>query len=943
MPSRAKPPPTTDRQGASSDCRARTCAAPGSIGDGGAVPARALPVGAEWKRDALCVIALAVFAVVLLWPATLGGKVMLPADLYLRFQPWRAHASEFPEFHRPSNPMLDPVQQFYPWRVFASRSVREGIIPLWNPYNLCGTPFVANNQSAVFYPETWLFYLMSPERALGWAAALYLFLSAAGMFGFLRTLGLRRAPAMFGAIAFMANGFFVGWMCFPSFRSVGGWLPLMLMAFERSLRAPKPSRAALWSGVTALAVGMQFLAGNLQMSFYVVLCFGAYGLARIAVRRGRIRACDASASPSEVSGPQTPGRAATLARPEESAPPDGLPSAVLPSPGGRGAGGEASDLALAITPTDGNDVAHPPAAVLPLSIPWRGGQGVRSLFLLLLIPLLLGTMLAAGQLLPTVELAWRSSRVGVATFEAIKTYALAPQYLLNALMPDLYGNPMDYNHWGTDFGQQYRAYTETAWYAGAGTLLLAALALILNLRTLRRRQIWFWGGMWLIGVGLAFGTPLDALAYYFVPGFKLLPGIGRAVLLSATAASILAAFGFDAALRAVLPLAPSGSQRRRERGPGGEAPGAAPSAASSPNQAIALLLSLGVIVAGVATWMSTGPIEPVLPGIGSFTLVQAGRCLLFLIATATLVSVLPKRPKLASVLLLIVIAADMYVFVARFTPFVDHKYLEVNLRAVARMKQDPEPTRMLSVGPDALNRMPPNVPMLFGLQDIQCSDSIEIGRSRRLVNALCTDSLGFSQPDVRKPALDLMGVKYLLTSANISAPRWQLLPGYETNLYESSTVLPRVSCPETVVDARSETPEAALKAVVADDFAPARVAYVNGMDGRDAPADLGIAPTQPAPQVHVSRYETNSVEITGDMPGGRMIVLADSMFPGWHAYSGGQEVPIWTVDYAFRGVVPGKTDRVQFVYQPASFQIGAFLACLALAGIAALVTVGWRR
>ena len=733
----------------------------------------------EWKRDALCVLALAVFAIVLLWPATLGGKVMLPADLYLRFQPWRAHAAEFPEFHRPSNPMLDPVQQFYPWRVFVSHSVREGIIPLWNPYNLCGTPFVANNQSAIFYPETWLFYLMSPERALGWAAALYLFLSGAGMFGFLRTVGLGRAPALFGAIAFMANGFFVGWMCFPSFRSVGGWLPIMLMALERSLRAPTAPRAALWSGLGALAVGMQFLAGNLQMSFYVVLCFAAYGLARACLSLPFVGAL-------------------SRARP------------LLPP-----------HRALESAPTNGKGTAPPssvPAAVLPLSTSWRGretrrvsGRGVRSTLIFLALPLLLGTMLAAGQLLPTVELAWRSSRVGVATYEAIKTYALAPQYLLNALMPDLYGNPMDYNQWGTDFGQQYRAYTETAWYAGAGTLLLAALALLLNRRTLRRRQVWFWGGMWLIGVGLAFGTPLDALAYYFVPGFKLLPGIGRAVLISATAASILAAFGFEAALGHAAAVR-RGRIRVAEQGSEHEVSGP-PNAASGPNQTIALILSLGVIVAGVATWMSTGPLETVLPGIGTFTLVQAGRCLLFIIATAALISTLPKRPKMASVLLLVVIAADMYVFVARFTPFVEHKYLEVNLRAVARMQQDPEPVRMLSVGPDALNRMPPNTPMLFGLQDIQCSDSLEIGRSRRLVTALCTESLGFSQPDVRKPALDLMGVKFLLTPANIAEPRWKLLPGYETNLYENTSVLPRVFCPETVVDARQEAPEAALKAV----------------------------------------------------------------------------------------------------------------------------------
>jgi len=235
------------------------------------------------RADALCVALIAAFAILLTWPATLGGKVLLPADLYLRFQPWRAHAAEFPGFRRPSNPMLDPVQQFYPWRKFAAESIRQGEIPLWNPYSLCGTPFVGNNQSAIFYPETWLFYAMPPERAFGYATALYFFLAGSFMFAFLRTIGLARAPAMFGAAAFMCNGFAVGWLCFPTFRSVGAWLPAMLLAFERAARARTVPRTALWTALCALAIGVQFLAGNLQVSFYVVLGFAAYVVAKAVV------------------------------------------------------------------------------------------------------------------------------------------------------------------------------------------------------------------------------------------------------------------------------------------------------------------------------------------------------------------------------------------------------------------------------------------------------------------------------------------------------------------------------------------------------------------------------------------------------------------------------------------------------------------------------------
>ncbi|MCD6352331.1 MAG: hypothetical protein J7M26_09455, partial [Armatimonadetes bacterium] len=169
---------------------------------------------AAW-RSLRCLLFLAALALLPLSPALFGHRVFLPADLLMVMQPFRAHAPEL-GFTRVSNPILDAVQQFWPWRKFAGQQLGVGTIPLWNPYMLCGTPFVANNQSAVFYPETWLFALTSAWRAapaFAWAAAFYLFASSSFMFWFLRSLGLRRRAALVGAVAWMYNGFVVGWIC----------------------------------------------------------------------------------------------------------------------------------------------------------------------------------------------------------------------------------------------------------------------------------------------------------------------------------------------------------------------------------------------------------------------------------------------------------------------------------------------------------------------------------------------------------------------------------------------------------------------------------------------------------------------------------------------------------------------------------------------------------
>ncbi|MBM3476945.1 MAG: YfhO family protein [Armatimonadetes bacterium] len=410
------------------------------------------------KRELGPLLILAALSLGALWRVTVGGRAMAPADLLLLMEPWKHHAREFPEFERAYNPILDGIQQFYPWRKYAGESLRRGTIPLWNPYELCGNPFVANNQSAVFYPETWLHAIMPTEHALGWATLLHFFTSGALMYWFLRVLRLRRPAALIGAIAFMFNGFFVGWLCFPSFRSVPAWLPGMLATFELTVQR----RQWPWLALGALFVGLQFLAGNLHISLLVLIVFGAYAAFR----------------------------------------------------------------AVQVF------VARERRAAVSLAV---GGALV----------LLVGMTVAAIQLLPVIELAPMSSRAGGTPYAAMLQLATPWPLLLTGLMPDVFGNPVDYNHWGADLGAVHREYIETAWYVGVLPWLLGAAAFLAR----PRAQAWFWLAILLLGIAFAFGTPAYALFYYLVPGAKALSGLGRAILISCTTLCVLGALGADTLLQ----------------------------------------------------------------------------------------------------------------------------------------------------------------------------------------------------------------------------------------------------------------------------------------------------------------------------------------------------------------------------------------------------------
>src|SRR5262245_20619299 len=76
------------------------------------------------------------------------GETIGPFDQIRQMAPWNGPA--------PGEPWdvlaADGVLQFYPWRKLVLESWGRHEMPFWNPYELAGTPLLANSQSAGFYP-----------------------------------------------------------------------------------------------------------------------------------------------------------------------------------------------------------------------------------------------------------------------------------------------------------------------------------------------------------------------------------------------------------------------------------------------------------------------------------------------------------------------------------------------------------------------------------------------------------------------------------------------------------------------------------------------------------------------------------------------------------------------------------------------------------------------
>ena len=117
----------------------------------------------------------------------------------------------------------------FPWKTFVAQLLQAGHFPHWNPYAYLGMPLHGNFQTAVLYPGSLPFYLLTFEQALCLFLPLHFFLG--GFFGFLwlRKSGARRTPALVASTAFILGGIWIAHLPFLNHVGALTWLPAMLL------------------------------------------------------------------------------------------------------------------------------------------------------------------------------------------------------------------------------------------------------------------------------------------------------------------------------------------------------------------------------------------------------------------------------------------------------------------------------------------------------------------------------------------------------------------------------------------------------------------------------------------------------------------------------------------------------------------------------------------
>jgi hypothetical protein len=785
------------------------------------------------QKDLIAILVLFALSGLFFANVLLTDQVLV-GDTLARYIPWNQYVEQ--DNQEPINYEFDTLLAYYPQILVARQTIEGGQLPLWNPYYLSGMPAVAAAPwLGLFYPPYVLFYVVDTLKALGYVSFLQVGLAGTFMYLYLRSIGVRRVAAFFGAASFGAGGFLLANLTWLPRVSTVIWAPLILLSIENCIMRG----TRLYAVLGALSMALCILAGNMAAMVYVLLLSALYAVFRLVWAWKR-----------------------------------------------------------------------------------KGGRFVAQGAGLMVGVMCVGVLLSAVQLIPTLEVARHASRVQVSYEERVEG-GRSPLALATVFVPDVFGNPVD-RPWGrNEFAQNIPGtYGETSLYVGIVPLFLAMWAVT------RRRDAftWFFGGVALLSLLIFVETPLFRLLYQ-LPLFR----IGRQVeakAMWAFAMAVLGALGLEALLSRMPHL-----ERRALR-----------------QAAVALLVVASVVLLAFALTGSliasreAGDGPSLASAWYRYNTANFLRFSLSLIACAVVVLLWAQGRLKAwalALMLLVIAMVDLFSFGWKLNPARPPDELYPLMDSVRFLQSDESIYRTIR-GPLSRKVFPPNSLSVYGVSDVQGYSPVLIDYYVEFLESLEKDMTSARRvyslrypASTTSPMLDLLNAKYIITiaepgeemvSLERADPNLGLMYHGEVNIYENKDALPRAFLvPESrVVEDRA----AALRALSSDEFDPSAYVILEKEPAALAPPAGGV-PTQS--EVKIVEYAPNSVIVDVACATSGFLVLSDLYYDGWQAFVDGTEQEVYRADSAFRAVqLAAGQHRLEFVFNPPSFQIGVVVSLTTL-------------
>jgi hypothetical protein len=138
-----------------------------------------------------------------------------------------------------------------PFHARLSRYLRDGQLPLWNPYQGLGQPFAAQGEESPYSPFA-IARAVLPYSASNLVTFGVYYLSAVSLYLFLRGLGVSEKAALFGGVAYVVSGALSLHLSRANFADQAAIVPMLFWAVARAARQRTTLAYAALVGVAAL-------------------------------------------------------------------------------------------------------------------------------------------------------------------------------------------------------------------------------------------------------------------------------------------------------------------------------------------------------------------------------------------------------------------------------------------------------------------------------------------------------------------------------------------------------------------------------------------------------------------------------------------------------------------------------------------------------------------
>ncbi len=166
---------------------------------------------------------------------------------------------------------IDIYSELLPMNAYGFGVLSTRHIPLWNPYQFCGEPFLAMAYVGMLYPPHLINIVFDVLASLELSFVLHMFLAGMGMWCLARHFGISTLGALAAALTFTWSGWLVHSNYLPPTYEAMTWMPLVVWLIDRVMAGTR--HAWCW---LILALANQVLVGAVEPFVHTLYLGGLF-------------------------------------------------------------------------------------------------------------------------------------------------------------------------------------------------------------------------------------------------------------------------------------------------------------------------------------------------------------------------------------------------------------------------------------------------------------------------------------------------------------------------------------------------------------------------------------------------------------------------------------------------------------------------------------------